>query len=309
MTFLSFWFWIIVLGLFSLLFSISFRRWRGLIGTLSRILRMVAVPPTLLFSMFFSGMLFLSLFRLVALAFLVLQFLFLLFFVVFSMLFSIGYTFVITAAAAAAAVGPTLSHPAIHNDNFLHGGWFGPFQFHIRGHFVDDVHAFDDLTKHNMLPIQMWRGGQGNKKLTPIGILALVGHAEQTCLVMRYNKRFIGKGSCGSQHGMSTGPIKVFKIPALHHELGDNSMKDGAPKGRYGFGRARTTRCRTERGKILAGLGAGLPKQFQDDALRCLAGNGNLQETKMMVVHDATATSSSSSCCCCSHDGSTSASL
>jgi hypothetical protein len=48
----------------------------------------------------------------------------------------------------------------------------------------NDVHAFDDLTKNHVFPVQMRTLFQGNKELAGVGIFTAVSHRQHAGMCM-----------------------------------------------------------------------------------------------------------------------------
>lgn len=233
----------------------------------------------LIIPIFVSGML---------LAFVALSFLFGFFLLASFSLFSVTTIFFTTSIATIiilscspliTSIINTISHAAIHNNNFLHGRWLGPFQFHVGGHAQHSVQSFNDLPKNNMLLIQMRCFLQGYKELTAIGVFPLVGHAHHTSLVVRHGKGFVGKGFAGRRYSIPARPTEMFKITSLDHKTGNDPMKDTSTVGGHGSGGCRTTRSGTQCGKILACFGTSLAKKLNYYELGRATSDGNLEET------------------------------
>lgn len=76
-----------------------------------------------------------------------------------------------------------------------------------------------------MLAIQKVALGACNEKLTAIGILAAIGHGQQTRRVMLQGEVLIRECSTAvdAQH---PGTIAVDEVAALYHEIFDHSMED-----------------------------------------------------------------------------------
>lgn len=69
-----------------------------------------------------------------------------------------------------------------------------------------------------MLPIQERGRHRGDEKLTAVGILAAVGHAEQARGVVAEGEVFVREGF-GVVDGDGAGAVAVEEVAALDHEI------------------------------------------------------------------------------------------
>jgi len=123
----------------------------------------------------------------------------------------------------------------IDNADFLQGD--GTIFFALdMDHTLKDFHTLDDLSKNDMLSVQMRRSLQRDEELrAPRSWTALVGHADNPRLVMDTLQIFVGKTRTRSEGTVPACPIKFLKISRLHHEIGDDAMELASTVGGTGF--------------------------------------------------------------------------
>ena len=86
----------------------------------------------------------------------------------------------------------------------------------------DDVHAFYDLTKNHVFPVQMRTLFQGDKELAGVGIFAAVGHRQHARMGMTSLEIFVLE--LAWVNGVATRSILACDISALEHKIRDNSV-------------------------------------------------------------------------------------
>ena len=106
-------------------------------------------------------------------------------------------------------------------------------------YLLDNIHAFNNLSKHNVLAIKPGGLGSTNEKLRTIGIGSSIGHAQNSGSSMSKLEILVFK--LVSIDGFSTGSIVVGKISSLTHKIGDHTMKSGASITETFFAGAKST--------------------------------------------------------------------
>ena len=81
-------------------------------------------------------------------------------------------------------------------------------------------------TDHNMLPVQVGRGPEGNKELGPIGVGPGIGHGEHAGLIVLEHEGLVGKAP--PPDGLTTRPVSLGEVAALHHEALDHAVEGKA---------------------------------------------------------------------------------
>jgi len=81
----------------------------------------------------------------------------------------------------------------------------------------NDVHAFQNLAKDNVLPIQPGGLDSGDEELRSIGILTSVGHRQKTGCGVAKLKVFVSEAS--TVDGLATGSVMVGEVTSLDHEV------------------------------------------------------------------------------------------
>ena len=77
-----------------------------------------------------------------------------------------------------------------------------------------------NVTKDNMLPVQMRCVATRNKKLTTVGARARIGHGKLTCFGVLNNKIFVGKFF--SVNTFAAGSVAIGEITTLNHKVLDD---------------------------------------------------------------------------------------
>src|SRR5580658_7186684 len=89
--------------------------------------------------------------------------------------------------------------------------------------FICDVLALDYFAKNGVAIVEMSRGGDGDKKLAPIGVRSGVGHGEFSGFRMLQGwMEFIGEGVARTAAPVSAGAA------ALDHELRNHAVESQA---------------------------------------------------------------------------------
>jgi len=88
---------------------------------------------------------------------------------------------------------------------------------------LDVLHAVNDTSKHNVLPIQPRRLGRRDEELRPVRVCPGVGHGHDSRSSMGQLEVFIRK--LLPINGLSSGPIPVGEVTPLTHKVGDDAME------------------------------------------------------------------------------------
>ena len=106
-------------------------------------------------------------------------------------------------------------------------------------YLLDNIHAFNNLSKHNVLAIKPGGLGSTNEKLRTIGVGSGIGHTQNSGTGVSELEIFIFEFV--SIDGFSTGSIMIGKISSLTHKIGDHTMKSRASITETFFAGAKST--------------------------------------------------------------------
>jgi len=121
---------------------------------------------------------------------------------------------------------------------------------------LDDFHAFDNLTKDDMLAIQPRSLGSANKELRTVGVGSSVGHAEDARAGVLELEVLVLE--LVAVDGLASSAVVVGEVSALAHEVGDDAVE----------GRAlvpESLLSGAEGAEILSGLRHHIGPQLHDD--------------------------------------------
>jgi len=91
---------------------------------------------------------------------------------------------------------------------------------------LDDLHAFDNLTKDDMLAIQPRSLGSANKELRTVGVGSSVGHAEDARAGVLELEVLVLE--LVAIDGLASSAVVVGEVSALAHEVGDDAVEGRA---------------------------------------------------------------------------------
>lgn len=143
-------------------------------------------------------------------------------------------------------------------------------------HGANDVHAFDDAAKDNMLTVEPGGCHGGQKELRAIGVGASIGHAQQAGGGVLEGKVFIGK--LHAVNRLAAGAVAAGEVAPLTHELGDDAVKAGAFEVQGLAGGAHAFFAGTQGTEVLGGFRGDISPQFHDDAACGSATNGDVKK-------------------------------
>ena len=88
---------------------------------------------------------------------------------------------------------------------------------------LDNVHALDHLTKHDVFVVQVRGWHSGDEELAAIGVRPGVGHTQQAWLIMFELEVFVLE-TAQTPNGGRAGTVAIDKVAALEHEIFDLSL-------------------------------------------------------------------------------------
>lgn len=111
---------------------------------------------------------------------------------------------------------------------------------------LDNLHAFNNSTKHYMTAIQPGGLHGSDEELGTIGVGSSISHREDTRSSVLQEEVLVSE--LLAIDGLATSTIVVRKVTTLQHEVGDNTMEGGALV-------AETLVTNTQGAEVLACLG------------------------------------------------------
>mmetsp|Transcript_7958 Transcript_7958/g.9232 ORF Transcript_7958/g.9232 Transcript_7958/m.9232 type:complete len:221 (-) Transcript_7958:115-777(-) len=90
---------------------------------------------------------------------------------------------------------------------------------------VHEVHTINNLAEDGVLSIQPLSLDGSDEELATVGVLASVGHGEDTRPSVLAQKVLVFE--LGSVNGLTASSITPGEITSLKHEVGDDSVEDG----------------------------------------------------------------------------------
>jgi len=124
---------------------------------------------------------------------------------------------------------------------------------------VDDFDTGSDATEDDVFAIQPRRLGRAKEELTPVGILARVGHRQNTFAGMLLNEVLVGEFVAVDR--LAAGAVAIGEIASLTHESRNDAME-----GRPGVSEALLARAKGA--EVFARLRTDVGIQRHDDASR-----------------------------------------
>jgi PIN domain nuclease of toxin-antitoxin system len=121
---------------------------------------------------------------------------------------------------------------------------------------LDKIHTLDNFAEDDMGTIQPRGNDSGDEELRSVGVLAGVGHGEQTRLSVLQVEVLISE--LLSVDGLSTGAVSLGEVATLKHEVGDDTVE-----GRSLVSVSILTSA--EFTEVAGGLGDDVIEEFEDD--------------------------------------------
>lgn len=120
---------------------------------------------------------------------------------------------------------------------------------------LDHVHPLDDVAEDDVLPIQPGGHHGADEKLGPVRVPPTVGHRQTSDAVLQLEVLIL---ELRAIDGVSSTAISTLEVPALDHELRDDTMELRPLVGE--------TLCPTSNGdKVLYGLWNDLSEEAKGD--------------------------------------------
>jgi hypothetical protein len=156
---------------------------------------------------------------------------------------------------------------AVSNDNSFLGGSHGRGTLGL--HLLHHLHALNDLSKHNVLSVQMGSRHGADEKLAPVGVWAAVGHAQNTRSIVLELEALVGK--LFAVDGLAAGSISARKVTPLAHKVGNDAVEGAALVAVALFHGAQGT-------EVFGGLGDNVLGKLHDNAAGGLVANSDVKK-------------------------------
>jgi len=159
-----------------------------------------------------------------------------------------------------------LAHPAVGDNDFLAGfSRLGSEGLDL----LDNIHALDNLAKHNVLAIKPLGLGGTQEELTAIGVGSSVGHRKDSRSGVLELEVLVLE--LVSVDRLSTGSVVVGEVTALAHEVRDHTMEGRSLEPVALLSGAQGT-------EVLRGLGHNVLTQLHDNSSHGGAISGDIEE-------------------------------
>jgi len=122
---------------------------------------------------------------------------------------------------------------------------------------LDDIHAFDNLSKDNVFTVQPGSFGSTDEELAAIGVGSSVGHAENSGSGVLQLKVLVLELITVDR--LAPSSVVVGEVTALAHEVGDHAVEGGSLVPHSLFTSAKST-------EIFSGLWDHIRSQLHDNA-------------------------------------------
>lgn len=133
-----------------------------------------------------------------------------------------------------------------------------------RLNLLDNVVAFSDFAKDDMLAVKPRARNCGNEKLGTVGVGSSIGHRKKTGLGVAVSKVLVRETV--AVDGLATSTVATGEITALEHKVGDDAVE-------WGAGIAETLFASAEGAEVFTGLGDSFVVEVKDDAAKRLTCN------------------------------------
>lgn len=173
---------------------------------------------------------------------------------------------VIRLADGVLLLSQILELTAINNLDWL--DWFAT-RCSSSFNLADNVHAFNNTAKNDVLAIQPRSLGSAEEELASVGVGASIGHGEDTWTGVLQGEVFILK--LVAIDGLSTSAIVVREVTTLAHELGDDTVERGSLE-------AKTTLAGAESAEIFSSARHYVGTQLHDDSSAVDIVDGNIKK-------------------------------
>ena len=161
----------------------------------------------------------------------------------------------------------------VHNRNLALGS---PAVGSLSLDFLDKLYSFNNFPKDNMTTIKPRCLNSSNEELRSVCVGSRVGHGQVHGSFMLELEILIVK--LGPVDGFSSTSIKISKITSLDHEIGNDSMEDGALEMKWLSRFSDSLRTGAQGTKVLGSLGDVISKQSQNDASLLTTFNFNIEK-------------------------------
>mmetsp|Transcript_23830 Transcript_23830/g.54630 ORF Transcript_23830/g.54630 Transcript_23830/m.54630 type:complete len:222 (+) Transcript_23830:365-1030(+) len=141
---------------------------------------------------------------------------------------------------------------------------------------LHNVHSFDDLAEHDVLPIEPGGLDRANEELRPIGAGPRVRHREDARSSVLQLEVLIRE--LLAVDGLAARAVASREVAPLQHELRDHAVEGGALVVQRLARLAQTFLARRQRAEVLNSLRDGLAVQAHDDAAGGLAVDFHVEE-------------------------------
>lgn len=142
-------------------------------------------------------------------------------------------------------------------------------------HSLDDLNAGSDLAEDAVLTIEVGEGVEGNEELRSVGVLASIGHGEETTTDVLVDEVLVLE--LGTIDGLSTSAVEVGEVTTLGHEAGDNSVEGDTLVVKRLARLADSLLTSAESSEVLRGLGS-VGGEVEGDAASGGSTNGDIEE-------------------------------
>jgi len=142
---------------------------------------------------------------------------------------------------------------------------------------ANDVHTVHDLAEDDMHAVEVGGGHGADEELRAVGVLASVGHGEDTGASVFQSKVLIVELS--TIDGLAASAIEVGEITALDHEILDDAMEDSALEMQRLAGIATFALLASAQAtEVLGSLGGLVREQLHGDTASLLGSDGDVEE-------------------------------
>lgn len=138
-----------------------------------------------------------------------------------------------------------------------------------RFQLLHDIHALNHTAEDNVLVVEPAGLHSGNEELTAVGVGTSIGHGHDTRSGVLELEVFVSE--LATVDGLATSAIVVGEVTTLAHEVGDDTVEDGALV-------AKALLASAECPEVLSSLGDNIASQLNHDPAGGLAVDGHVEE-------------------------------